>query len=448
MNARVAVIDDEERLAKLLGMLLGRAGHDVEVFTDPTEFAATLDRNDVTWDLVITDLKMPKVDGLGVLAAVLEHNPSTPVILITAHGTVDTAIEAMKQGAYDYVQKPFDNAEVRALVERALQKTRLERENRYLRAEVRSRYALDNVVASSDAMQAVFDLAHRAARSNATVLVTGDSGTGKELVARSVHYWSERVAEPFVAVNCKAFASGVLESELFGHEKGAFTGAQAARAGVFERAAGGTVFLDEIGEVDADFQAKLLRVLQEREVRRVGGDHTIGVDVRIVAATNRDLREEVDSGRFREDLFFRLAVIPIHIPPLAQRRDDILPLAQHFLTRCAGDMGREITGWSHEVAEYLTTHDWPGNVRELQNALERAVVLARADQIELDDILVGGKPRPADAPQSLADYLDHAATRRIREVLAEVGGKRAEAAERLGIDRTTLYRLMKKHAIE
>ena len=292
MKARVAILDDEERLAQVLGMVLTREGYDTTVFSDARKFLQTLG-DEGHWDLVVTDLKMPGVDGLGVLEAVLKSTPSTPVILITAHGTVETAIEAMKRGAYDYVQKPFDNDELKALAKRALERTRLTRENRYLRAEVRSKYALENVVAEAPAMQAVFDLANRAARSPATVLVTGDSGTGKELVARSVHYWSDRVGQPFVAVNCKAFASGVLESELFGHEKGAFTGAQSARAGVFERADGGTVFLDEIGEVDTDFQGKLLRVLQEREVQRVGGDHPKPIDVRIVAATNRDLKAEV-----------------------------------------------------------------------------------------------------------------------------------------------------------
>ncbi len=445
MKPRVAVLDDEERLAEVLGIMLRREGYDVEVFTEPRAFCAELP--DAAWDLVITDLKMPGIDGLGVLEAVQKAG-DTPVILITAHGTVETAIRAMKNGAYDYVQKPFDNDELKAVVERALARTRLARENRYLRAEVRSKYALDNVVAASPQMQAVFDLAHRAARSPATVLVTGDSGTGKELVARSIHYWSDRVGEPFVAVNCKAFASGVLESELFGHEKGAFTGAQSARAGVFERASGGTVFLDEIGEVDTDFQGKLLRVLQEREVQRVGADRAMPVDLRVVAATNRDLKEEIAAGRFREDLYFRLAVIPIHIAPLAQRRDDIVPLARYFLARCARDMGRTIEGWTPEVAQYLSQHDWPGNVRELENAIERAVVLARGDVIELDDILVGGHPSARAAGESLAEFLDLATEGRIREVLAEVGGKRIDAADKLGIDRTTLYRLMKKYAID
>ena len=442
MTERIAVVDDEERLGKILGMLLRREGWEAEVFRDPREFLATLGSS--SWDLVLTDLKMPHHDGLAVLARVLESDPDVPVVIITAHGTVQTAIQALKDGAYDYVQKPFDNEDVKALVRRALDRTRLARENRYLRAEVRSQYALDAVVAESDAMRAVFDLARRAARSPATVLVTGDSGTGKELVARAVHYWSDRVGMPFVAVNCKAFASGVLESELFGHEKGAFTGAASAREGIFERANGGTVFLDEIGEVDADFQAKLLRVLQEREVQRVGGSAPRKVDVRVIAATNRDLDAEVAEGRFREDLYFRLAVIPIRIPPLRERRADIIPLARFFVERCSRDMGRAITGWSADVEQHLRNYDWPGNVRELENAIERAVVLARGEVLEIEDLLVGPKARPPQKGGSLQDYLDDAARRRITEVLAEVDGRRAEAAERLGVDRTTLYRLMKK----
>lgn len=446
MKSRIAVIDDEIRLAKILGMMLRREGWEVEVFQTPHSFIDELD--DRGFDLVLTDLKMPGMDGLDVLEAVKEREPDIPVVIITAHGTVETAIRAMKEGAYDYVQKPFDNDEVKALALRALERTRLARENRYLRAEVRSKYALENIVAESEAMRDVFDLAHRAARSPATVLITGDSGTGKELVARAIHYWSDRVGKPFVAVNCKAFASGVLESELFGHEKGAFTGAGRTRAGVFERAFGGTAFLDEIGEVDDNFQGKLLRVLQEREVRRVGADELRPIDVRVVAATNRDLEVEIDASRFREDLYFRLAVIPIHIPPLADRRADILPLARHFLQRASDEMGRSITGWSEDVEEYLQSHEWPGNVRELENAIERAVVLARGDALELDDILVGGKPRPSSTGDTLQDHLDRETERKIREVLHKVDRKRVDAADRLGIDRSTLYRLMKKHGID
>jgi transcriptional regulator with GAF, ATPase, and Fis domain len=283
------------------------------------------------------------------------------------------------------------------------------------------------------------------------VLITGESGVGKELVARAVHYHSDRVGRPFVGVNCKALAPGVLESELFGHEKGAFTGADRAKPGLFERADGGTLFLDEIGELEPDFQAKLLRVLQERKLQRVGGAEDREVDVRVVAATNRDLAAEVSEGRFREDLYFRLAVIPIHIPPLRERREDVLPLARHFLARWNEELGRNVHGWSEAVERFLQSHTWPGNVRELENTLERGVVLARGDTLEIDDLLVDprGEPEAPDStPQDLQAFLDTAAAERIRAVLAETGGVRVEAARRLGVDRTTLYRLMRKYGID
>jgi DNA-binding NtrC family response regulator len=283
------------------------------------------------------------------------------------------------------------------------------------------------------------------------VLVSGESGTGKELVARAVHYHSDRVGGPFVAVNCKSLAPGVLESELFGHEKGAFTGAERARAGLFEQAHGGTLLLDEIGEVGLDFQGKLLRVLQERAVRRVGGDRPREVDVRVVAASNRDLRAEVAAGRFREDLYFRLAVIPIHLAPLRERRADVLPLARQFLADCSAELGRRVAGWSDEVEKWLLEHSWPGNVRELANAVERGVVLARDDRIELEDLLIDAGAGAAAAPApggGLREFLDAAAAERIGAALARTGGRRAEAAAELGIDRTTLYRLMRRYGLE
>jgi transcriptional regulator with PAS, ATPase and Fis domain len=307
------------------------------------------------------------------------------------------------------------------------------------------------MVAESMAMREVLDLVRRAARSRSTVLITGESGTGKELVARAVHYHSDRVGRPFLAVNCKAFAEGVLESELFGHEKGAFTGADRTKPGLFERAAGGTLFLDEIGEVTLDFQGKLLRVLQERRILRVGGAEERSVDVRLVAATNRDLRAEAATGRFREDLYFRLAVIPIHLPPLRERREDILPLARHFLAKWNGELGRNVVGWTPAVDAYFGRHGWPGNVRELENTIERGVVLARADRIDLDDLLLAaendGCGEESASAGDLQSFLNRAAAERIRAVLREVRGLRIEAAQRLGIDRTTLYRLMRKYGI-
>ncbi len=449
MSARIAVVDDERRMVDILTMVLRREGYRVEAFQDGARALTALAEQ--PFDLLVTDLRMPEPDGLAVLRGAQEVDPDLPVILITAHGTVSSAIEAIKRGAFDYVEKPFDNDELKALVKRALDMTRLTRENRYLRSELRSRYSIDQIVAASEAMREVLDRARRAARSPSTVLLTGESGTGKELIARALHYHSDRVGGPFVAVNCKSLAPGVLESELFGHERGAFTGADRARRGLFEQAHGGTLFLDEIGEIGLDFQATLLRVLQERSVRRVGGERNLAVDVRIVAATNRDLRAEVAAGRFREDLYFRIAVIPIHIPPLRERPDDVIPLARHFLGKWNAELGREMSGWEDAVERYLLSHDWPGNARELENALERGMVLARGDRIELDDLRLG--PEETDAApgastaQGLREFLDAAAAERIRAALEATGGRRAEAAASLGVDRTTLYRLMRKYEI-
>jgi DNA-binding NtrC family response regulator len=451
MKARIAVLDDEARMAEVIAMVLRRDGHEVEPFRDGAAALAAL--RERHFDLLLTDLRMPAPDGLAVLHDALAIDRELPVILITAHGSVSSAIEAIRHGAYDYVEKPFDNDALKALVQRALDWTRLSRENRYLRSELRSRHSIDQIVAVSDAMRDALDRARRAAKSPATVLVTGESGTGKELIARAVHYHSDRVGQPFVAVNCKSLAAGVLESELFGHERGAFTGAERAKSGLFEQASGGTLFLDEIGEVDPGFQAKLLRVLQERSVRRVGGDSTREVDVRVVAATNRDLRAEVASGRFREDLYFRLAVIPIHLLPLRERREDVLPLARHFLVKWNAELDRAVRGWSDEVEAWIGRHAWPGNARELENAIERGVVLTRGDRLVLDDLLIDAPDGAVVAPAEenaagLRSFLDRAAAERVRAVLAETGGRRVEAAARLGVDRTTLYRLMRKFGID
>lgn len=450
MKPRLLILDDEQRMVDILAMVLRREGYEVRPFVDAKEALAALHAE--PFDLLITDLKMPDMDGLTVLAQTKKIDGEIPVILITAHASVATAIAAMREGAFDYVEKPFDNDELKNLVRRALDVNRLARENRYLRAELKQRYTLDALVAESPAMREVLDLVRRAARSRSTVLITGESGTGKEMIARSVHYHSDRVGQPFVAVNCKAFAEGVLESELFGHEKGAFTGADRNKPGLFERADGGTVFLDEIGEVNADFQGKLLRVLQERKFQRVGGTSERTVDVRVVAATNRDLRAEVAAGRFREDLYFRLAVIPVHLPPLRERREDVLPLAHHFLAKWNTELSRQLSGWTPDVETYLLKYNWPGNVRELENTIERGVVLARGEQMTLSDLLIDTEPdNGASAAENgsgdLQSFLDQAATERIRSVLKDVHGARLEAARRLGIDRTTLYRLMRKYKI-
>ena len=452
VNPRVLVLDDEPRMVDIVAMVLRRDGHDVAAFTDAEAALAALAAD--PFDLLVTDLRMPGPDGLEVLRRARASCPGLPVILMTAHASVATAIEAMKLGAVDYVEKPFNNDELKALVRRGVDLTRLARENRSLRVALRGRDGQGAIVAESPVMREVLALVRRSAAAPSTVLLCGESGTGKELVARAIHCESERVGGPFVAANCKAFAEGLLESELFGHEKGAFTGAHRARPGLFEEAAGGTLFLDEVGEVSLDFQGKLLRVLQEKEVRRVGGAGSQPIDVRLVAATNRDLRAAVSEGRFREDLYFRLAVIPIQLPPLRERREDVLPLARHFLAKWNAELHRQVSGWSDDVQRYLESHDWPGNVRELENTLERGVALARGARIELDDLLIeperdaSAEGAPAREARGLRDFLELAAEEKIRAALAATGGKRALAAQQLGIDRTTLYRLIRKYGIE
>jgi len=447
MKPRILVVDDEERMASVVAMALGRAGWECETCRDGQEALRAVDARGA--DVVVTDWKMAGMDGMELLKRLRAKRPELPVILITAFASVPSAVAAMREGAFDYVTKPFDNDDLRAVVARALELTRLERENRYLRQEIGTRYGPDAMIAASPQSLALLDLLRRVAPTRSTVLIQGESGTGKELVARMLHYWSDRVGKPFVAVNCKAFGEGVLESELFGHEKGAFTGATASRAGCFQRASGGTLFLDEIGEVSADFQAKLLRVLQDGEVLPVGASKPIAVEVRVVAATNRVLREEVAAGRFREDLFFRLNVIPVHLLPLRERREDVLPLARHFLARHAAEAGRQLA-FSAETEQALAAHAWPGNVRELENAVERGVVLARGSEVTPEDLLLSegtGNTRPAAADASLQSALDDATAARIRAALEAAGGARAEAARALGIDRTTLYRLMKRLGI-
>jgi len=446
MTSRILIVDDEARMAEVVAAALRRAGHDCETCATGEDALAALEARGA--DVVVTDWRMPGMDGVELLRRIRARWSGLPVILLTAHGTVPSAVAAMRDGAFDYVTKPFDNDELRATVARALELRRLERENRWLRQEVGARYGPENVVAESARSRDVLALVRRVAPSRATVLVQGESGTGKELVARLLHYWSERVGRPFVAVNLKAFAEGVLESELFGHEKGAFTGALAARAGCFERADGGTLFLDEVAEIGPDVQAKLLRVLQEGEVLRVGGSEPRPVDVRVVAATNRVLRDEIAAGRFREDLYFRLNVIPIQLAPLRERREDILPLARYFLTRHAAEAGRQVT-FAPEAEQTLLAHGWPGNVRELENAIERAVVLARGAVIGPEDFLLemATAPPPVPAEATLQAQLNLSAAAHIRAALEAARGNRAEAARSLGIDRTTLYRMMKRFGI-
>jgi DNA-binding NtrC family response regulator len=443
MKPRVLIVDDEPKMARSIEVALARSGMECECSGSGEEALALFRKNGA--DVALTDWRMPGMDGLELMEKLHAIDPELPVVVVTAHADVPSAVAAMKKGAFDYVTKPFDNDELRAVVQRALDLTRLRRENQWLRERLAGDDPARAIVAESAAMKAVLELVERVAPSRATVLIQGESGTGKEVIAKLIHHLSDRVGRPFVAINCKAFAEGVLESELFGHERGAFTGANEPRAGCFERADGGTIFLDEIGEVSESFQAKLLRVLQENEVLRVGGEAPRKIDVRVIAATNRKLDEEVRAGRFREDLFFRLNVIPIALAPLRDRRQDLLPLAEHFLDvhRARGGYRRRL---GETAAAAISAHAWLGNVRELENAIERAVILAKEETIQAEDLLLftlGAPPAPS-LEGTLQETLDRATKDRILAALAKSGGKKAEAAAELGVDRTTLYRLMKK----
>ncbi len=449
MTPRILIVDDDEASARLVERFLHKAGYECELSSDGKAALTVAEQENI--DVVVTDVRMPRMSGIELCRQVKARWPTLPVILMTSYGSISDAVEAMREGAFSYLSKPPDEEQLRSLVARALEMTRLERENRFLRRQVADRYSSQVFIADSPRSRELIDLVRRVAPSRSTVLIQGDTGTGKELVARLIHYWSPRVGEPFVAINCKAFAESVLESELFGHERGSFTGAVASRAGCFERASGGTLLLDEIGEISSEFQAKLLRVLQDGEVLRVGGTQPRKVDVRVIAATNRILRDEVTAGRFREDLFFRLNVILISLAPLRERREEILPLARHFLSQQTAETGRKLA-FTADAEEALLAHPWQGNVRELENAIERAVVLVRGDLITAEDLLLqsNGEPgheagtvsSPAAANSSLQECLDKAAAARIVAALEEAKGNRAEAARALRIDRSTLYRLM------
>jgi two-component system response regulator PilR (NtrC family) len=448
--ARILVVDDETSMQDFLGILLQRAGHEVVACGTATQAVLALEGDE--YDLVISDIRMPEMSGLELLERVRDLCPETPIVLITAHGTAESAVEAMKHGAYDYLTKPFSVDEIRLVVDKALEKRSLASENRRLRQPAASPAPLPIALGSSPQMQAVLELVRQVAPSRTNVLITGESGTGKELIARATHALSERRDKPFVAVNCGAIPENLLESELFGHVRGSFTGATANKMGLFEVADGGTLFLDEIGEMPLALQVKVLRAIQQRTFKRVGGTSDVRVDVRIVCATNRNLAEEVRAGRFREDLFYRLNVIEIALPPLRERRQDIPQLAQFFVERYAAQLGRELEGLEPDVLAALARHDFPGNVRELENLIERAATLCRGTRIGLD-CLPPGFPAPApgatpppvalpaqgtDLERLLADYERSL----IAEALRRSSGIKKRAAALLGVSfRSLRYRL-------
>ncbi len=452
MESHVLIIDDNEAHAETVAEAIGKPGVRCTVATSGRRGLEILREDPV--DIVVTDLVMPDVDGFKVLANAKAADDSVEVIVVTGHASIESAVEAMKRGAAEFVTKPVNLEELRTKVAKQVEKQRLKRENRELRDALDKRYGFEGIVGRSTAMETILDQLRQVSRTVATLLVVGESGTGKELIARAAHNNSPRRGGPFVAINCAALNEGVLESELFGHEKGAFTGAISRRKGLFETADGGTLFLDEVGDLPAPTQVKLLRVIEYREITRVGGNEPIKVDVRIVAATHRDLREEVKEGRFRQDLFFRLNVVTIRVPPLRERREDIPLLIDSFVREFSMLHGKEIEGVTPEARDLLASYSWPGNVRELRNCLESMVVITRRKTLDVIDVPthVAGERSGPGAPGTIAAKGPVAPLRdlekaSIEAALAETGGNRHRAAHLLGIGERTLYRKLKRYGL-
>ena len=454
-KAKILVIDDELSIREMLQIFLKREGFEAKVARSGEDGLESIRRED--FDVVISDIKMPDMSGIDLLQRVRSESASGQFILLTAYATAETAIQALKMGAFDYVLKT-DNfmEELRHIIDRALEEQRLREENTYLKREFKKRHGMGNLIGSSEKMQDLFRMIETVGETKSTILITGESGTGKELAAKAIHLNSPREAGPFVSVNCGALTETLLESELFGYVKGAFTGANSDRKGLFEVADSGTIFLDEIGETSAATQVKLLRVLQERTIRRVGGTEEIPIDVRVIAATNQDLAAMVSEGRFREDLFYRISVIPLETPPLRQRSEDIPMLVEHFLERLNASMTKSIDGISDEALRQLETHDWPGNVRELENAVERAFILESSGQISeanLSATLSGGpraKAVPVIPPEGLdlESYVEALQKEYFEEALRRTKGVQVKAAELLRIPYRSFCHYMQKFNIK
>lgn len=450
MTARptLLIADDDAVARDLLVEVLTGEGYRVRAASGGAECVRLAEAEPV--DLVLVDLRMPDLDGLEVLKRLGSIQPGVPVLILTAFATIETAIEAIRAGAYDYLSKPFRLDEIKLVVRRTLEAQRLVRENRQYRQELRELCRVENLVGQSPQLVEIYKLVARVANLDTTVLILGETGTGKELVARAIHHASLRADRPFVVVDCVALSEALFESELFGHERGAFTGAHSARRGLLETSDGGTCFLDEIGELSPALQGKLLRALQEKVIRRVGGNEPIPVNVRIIAATNRDLRRHVEEGMFREDLYFRLNVVTIAVPPLRERLRDVPLLAQHFLQKYVPASGKPIKGFAREALALLSAYRWPGNVRELEHAVERAVALSSSELILPDDLprellSEAGEPPGLPAPRMT---LEEVKRWYVTRVLDEVGGNKLRAAEILGIDRSTLYRILGRRVTE
>jgi DNA-binding NtrC family response regulator len=442
MSHRVLIVEDEEKLRRVIELQLRSAGFEVDKAASAEEALRLADRT----DLILTDLRLPGMDGLELLELLHRQDSQIPVVVMTAFGTVESAVEAMKAGAVDFLLKPFSLDHLMAVIQKALEVRALRDENRQLREELGRRYTFDNIIGRSPPMQEIFATIMRVAPTRATVLLAGESGVGKDLIARAIHHQSPRRDRPFVKINCSAIPENLMESELFGFEKGAFTGAVSSKPGKFEQADTGTVFLDEIGDVPASVQVKLLRVLQEREFERLGSNKTRHIDVRIVAATNQDLRAALEQGTFREDLYYRLNVVPMNMPPLRERRDDIAFLAEHFVKKLAPDSGSRVESITEGAIQKLLEYHWPGNVRELENVIERSLVLCSGTTLEAGDIKMDVTPRPR--PQSEEHFLPEGMTLEeheqamIREALRLTEGNKSQAARLLGLTRNALrYRL-------
>jgi len=456
-KSHVLVVDDEELYRRSLGRILARVGHQVTEARDAADALSLLAHGGV--DLVVADVRMPGLNGLELVRQIHEIDPDLPCIVVTGHSSPESSLEALRAGAFWYLEKPFDQGHldvVRRLVEQAIEHGRLKAENRALQNELRTKYRFENIVGHSGALRSVLDLVSKVARTDSTVLVTGESGTGKELIARAIHYNSRRVERRLVTVNCGAIPEELLESELFGHVRGAFTNAISSREGRFSLANGGTIFLDEIGDMSPNLQVKLLRVLQEQTYEPVGSSKSETVNVRVIAATNQNLPGAIREGRFREDLFYRLNVIPIEVPPLRQRREDIPLLVLHFLDVQNQERGTKIGSISDAALEVLCRYDWPGNVRELENLMERMTVLCGDGDLGVEDLpeSVRRVPAPAFEPESLGSEVDFRGvvdrfqSELIRDALAKTGGNKKEAAEYLGLNRTTLIEKIKKLGLD
>jgi two-component system response regulator HydG len=447
-NQSILIVDDDLAHRIMLKKLLGSWGY--EVFEADDGSVAIDEVRKRPFDLILMDIRMLKVSGIEALEQIKIINPAIPIIIMTAYASVETAVDALKKGAYDYLTKPLDFDELKMAINRATEHNRLKKENEYLKERLGRKFDSQNMIGRSTLMNRLLETVEQVAATEATILITGESGTGKEMIANAIHHNSLRKRAPFIKINCAALAESLLESELFGHEKGAFTGADKRREGKFRQADGGSIFLDEVSEMSAAMQVKLLRVLQERELTPVGGAEVIAVNVRVIAASNKDLKKEMEQKRFREDLFYRLNVVALNAPPLKDRKEDIPLLAQHFLQMFAAKNKKNIKGFTPQSMEKLVKYNWPGNVRELMNAVERAVVLSRLEYLDADELglLMADSPNASgsDQPNMTGNMpLDEVEKRSILEAVNACGGNKSEAARRLGITRKTLRKKLDKY---